>query len=231
MDPAGPVGILGGSFDPIHRGHLQLAHDAREQLGLAEVRLLPAGQPWQKQGLSPAAQRARMVALAIEDEPGLVLDTREIDRPGPSYTIDTLRELRAELGPSRPLVLILGGDQWANLASWRQWQSLAEFAHLAVAMRNAEPLATSPEVAAWAAPRQMAAGQIAARPAGGITGFSMLPVACSATELRQKLASTPSPARDAQLASALKPAVLHYIRAQTLYRNPHGHQETAARRG
>lgn len=227
----GPVGILGGSFDPVHRGHLQLARDAREQLDLAEVRLVPAGNPWQKQGLTPAAHRAQMVALAIADEAGLVLDTRELERAGPSYTIDTLRELRAELGPARPLVLILGGDQWANLSTWHQWQSLADFAHIAVAQRNATPLASTAEVAAWAAPRRMNAAQIARRPAGGVCAFVMSPVDCSATGLRALLGLTPASALDAQLAADLKPAVLHYIRAHTLYRNPHGHQETAARRG
>lgn len=217
------IGILGGSFDPIHRGHLQLARDALEQLGLAQVLLVPAGRPWQKSGLAPAAARARMVELAIAGEPGLALERCEIERDGPSYTIDTLRELRARLGADTPLVLLLGGDQWANLATWRDWRSLTDFAHLAIARRNDVALATSADVADWAAARWQATDALSARRAGGVVEFSMSPMDCSATELRQELASTPSPARDAHLARALPSAVLDYIRGQTLYRNSHGH--------
>lgn len=217
------LGLLGGSFDPIHFGHLQLARDARDALGLSEVRLIPAARPWQKGEITASAQRARMVELAIAGEPGLTLDTRELQRPGASYTIDTLRELRAELGPNIPLVLILGGDQWERMATWRDWQQLTDYAHIAVARRNDQPLATRPEVATWATQHSLSPTEFATRPAGGIFAFSMTPIDLSATRIREELAQASSPTRDAHLARAVPAAVLDYIRAQTLYRNLHGH--------
>ncbi|MEF9944752.1 MAG: nicotinate-nicotinamide nucleotide adenylyltransferase, partial [Burkholderiaceae bacterium] len=156
-------------------------------------------------------------------EPGITLDTRELNRPGASYTIDTLRELRTELGPHIPLVLILGGDQWERMATWRDWQQITDYAHIAVARRNDLPLATSPEVAAWARQHPLSPTELATRPAGGILAFSMTPVDLSATRIRAELAQAASTARDAQLARAVPAAVLDYIRAQTLYRNLHGH--------
>ncbi len=217
------IGLLGGSFDPIHYAHLQLARDARDALALAEVRLIPAARPWQKGEITPGEHRARMVELAIAGEPGLTLDTRELERPGASYTIDTLRELRAELGPRIPLVLILGGDQWERMATWRDWQHLADYAHIAVARRNNQALVTSPEVASWAEQRTLDPTELLTRPAGGILAFSMTPIDLSATRIREELARDPTPARDAHLARAVPAAVLDYIRAHTLYRNLHGH--------
>ena len=128
---AAPVGLLGGSFDPIHYGHLQLARDALKHLPLEEIRFLPAAQPWQKGPITAAEHRARMVQLAIAEHPRFVLDMREIERGGVTYTIDTLHSLRAQL-PDRPLVLILGSDQFARLDSWRDWQQVADLAHVAV---------------------------------------------------------------------------------------------------
>ena len=110
MNPA-PVGILGGTFNPVHHGHLRAALELRERLGLAEVRLMPAAQPPHRETPDcPAELRAEMVSLAIADEPGLVCDRRELLRQGPSYTIDSLEELRAELGEQTGLCLIVGVD-------------------------------------------------------------------------------------------------------------------------
>ena len=95
------IGLLGGSFDPIHVGHVQLARDASAQLRLDELRFIPAGQPWQKGELTDAAHRAHLVELAIRELPDAVLDMREVERAGPTYTIDTLRELRALSAPNR----------------------------------------------------------------------------------------------------------------------------------
>jgi nicotinate (nicotinamide) nucleotide adenylyltransferase len=147
--PARAIGLLGGSFDPVHRGHLQLARDARDQLGLAEVRWLPAGQPWQKTGLTPAGHRLAMVHLALQDESRMSVDAHEIERDGPSYTIDTLRELRRALGPQVPLVLLIGGDQLERLDTWRAWDELLNHAHLAVARRNDAVLVLNDRLHAW----------------------------------------------------------------------------------
>lgn len=126
------IGLFGGSFNPPHLGHLALARCARDHLGLDELRWLPAGAPWQKpaQGLVSGADRSAMVRALLAEEPGMQLDERELHRAGPSYTRDTVAELRAEQ-PGGELWLVIGQDQYANLATWRdaaQWRALVQFA-------------------------------------------------------------------------------------------------------
>ena len=211
------IGLLGGSFDPIHAGHLQLARDALVQLALTEVRFLPAGQPWQKGPITDAAHRAAMVRAAIRGEPRFLLDVREIERSGPTYTVETLRELRAALGEQLPLVWIVGSDQFMRLDTWRDWRQLLDHAHLAVA-RRADALLTPGYAlqeyfnAHWARPHavQQAAG-------GRIVEIEMTPVDASATEIRALLAQPPSPARDGRLAEIVPAPVLDYIRDNHLY--------------
>ncbi|MCL4315321.1 MAG: nicotinate-nucleotide adenylyltransferase [Gammaproteobacteria bacterium] len=129
------IGLLGGSFDPIHCGHLRLALEARQELNLDEVRLIPCGiPPHRAPPVAGAGQRLAMLSAATQDETGLRVDDREITRPGPSYTIDTLESLRAEF-PSTPLCLILGMDAFLGLPAWRRWRELLSYAHLAVAHR------------------------------------------------------------------------------------------------
>jgi len=212
------IGLLGGSFDPVHIGHLQLARDALDQLGLAEVRFVPAGQPWQKGEMTDAAHRAQMVLAAIGNEARLSLDMREVERPGPTYTIDTLRELRAALGEDVSLVLIMGSDQFERLDTWREWTELLDFSHLAVARRADAVLTPGYALqeyynAHWA---QRSAVRAAAH--GHIVEIEMTPVDASATEIRALLSQPPSPARDARLAEIVPAAVLDYIRAHHLYR-------------
>lgn len=212
------IGLLGGSFDPIHVGHLQLARDALVQLQLAELRFVPAGHPWQKGQLTDAAHRAAMVLAAVHDEPRFVLDMREIERPGPTYTIDTLRELRAALGDRVALALIMGSDQFERLDTWRDWTHLLEYAHIAVARRGDEVLRPSYELqeffnAHWARP-----SAVSETAHGRIVEIAMTPVDVSATEIRAALALAPSPARDRRLAAVVPAPVLDYIRAHRLYR-------------
>jgi len=216
--PARAIGLLGGSFDPVHRGHLQLARDARDQLGLAEVRWLPAGQPWQKTGLTPAGHRLAMVRLALQDESRMSVDAREIERDGPSYTIDTLRELRLALGPQVPLVLLIGSDQLERLDTWRAWDELLNHAHLAVARRNHAVLVLNDRLHAWFNTHWAPAAQVHAAAAGCVTEFAMTPVDASATEARRLLAQPPSAARDERLAAVVPAAVLDYIDRHRLYR-------------
>jgi nicotinate-nucleotide adenylyltransferase len=212
-----PIGVLGGSFDPIHVGHLQLARDALRQLRLAEVRFVPAGQPWQKHVATDAAQRAHMVELAIRGESGFALDLHEIERGGPTYTIDTLRALRATLGADAPLVLIIGGDQMQRLDTWHEWQHLLDCAHLAVARRNDAVLTLSWPLQEFFNSHWARADAVAARPAGSVVEIDMTPVDASATEIRALLAAPKSPARDARLAAIVPAAVLDYIHAHSLY--------------
>ena len=225
------IGLLGGSFDPLHTGHLQLARDAIAALGLDELRLVVAAQPWQKPGVSPAAQRLRMVELALDalatTEPALrarlAIERCELDRTGPSYTIDTLIALRAALGPAPCLVLVMGSDQWHNLGTWRRHAELTDYASIAVARRvdaTSAPAgtATHPGAAALRDPRYAAlpaSGTLTA-PYGQTVSFAMTPHPASATVIRAQLRTGQAIGPD-----LLPPTVLAYIRAQHLYeKNP-----------
>ncbi|MEA5445658.1 nicotinate-nucleotide adenylyltransferase [Gammaproteobacteria bacterium AB-CW1] len=131
-----PIGLFGGTFDPIHHGHLRPALELYEILGLAEVRLLPcADPPHRGRPLAPAPFRLEMAQAAVHDQPGLVVDDREMRRPGPSYTRDTLESFRAEFGEHRSLLLILGSDAFLGLPKWHRWEGLLELAHIVVAHR------------------------------------------------------------------------------------------------
>lgn len=210
------IGLLGGSFDPIHAGHLQLARDALAHLPLDEVRFLPAAQPWQKGRVTDAAHRAHMVELAIAGEPRWALDMHEIERGGATYTIDTLRAMRAGPWPDASLVLIMGSDQFARFDTWREWQAVTDLVHLAVARRAGNATALSQVLAALSTQRHCGPAELAHRPAGGIVEFRMTPVDASATEVRRLLASGAPDARS-RLAELVPARVLDYIRAHHLY--------------
>jgi nicotinate-nucleotide adenylyltransferase len=224
-----PIGLLGGSFDPIHVGHLQLARDALANLPIAEVHLLPAAQPWQKEPLTPAVHRVEMIRRAIEHElpftrRRLLLDVGEIERGGPTFTVDTLRQLRATLGSAVPLVLIMGADQFERFDTWREWQHIAELAHIAVARRAGAVPQLNPALAKFRDSRYLKyPGDLVDSPAGHVVDLAMTPVAMSATEVRRLLALPRAAATDAELAAAVPPPVLDYIRAHHLYVRPHGH--------
>jgi nicotinate-nucleotide adenylyltransferase len=215
-DDRRPIGLLGGSFDPIHVGHVQLARDALRGLGLARVLFVPAGLAWQKGPAADAAHRARMVELAIEDEPAFVLDRRELARPGPSFTVDTLQQVRAELGAARPLVLLIGADQLQRLDTWHRWEELIELAHLGVAERPGHAGELKPALAALRRRHLGGCGDIALRPAGVLVPIAMKPVDCSSTRIRALLRGAP-PQPGETVASLLAPAVLDYIRQHRLY--------------
>jgi nicotinate-nucleotide adenylyltransferase len=131
------IGILGGTFDPIHIGHLIVAEEARIKLGFSEVLFVPAGQPWLKldRNISPAVHRVEMVRRAISDNPNFKLCTLEVERPGPSYTVDTLTILRKQLGSEASLFFILGRDTLAGLPLWKEPQKLVQLCRLVVAPR------------------------------------------------------------------------------------------------
>ena len=223
------IGLLGGSFDPIHVGHLQLARDALANLPIAEVHLVPAAQPWQKEVLTAAEHRVQMIRLAIDNElPStrrrMVLDLAEIERGGPTYTVDTLREQRAFLGPDVPLVLIMGADQFERFDTWREWEQICELAHVAVARRAAAAKKLRPELQKLRDARYLKyPGDLDKSPAGNIVDLAMTPVDASATEVRRLLAQGPTPEGEARLVATVPPPVLDYIRAHHLYAGSHGH--------
>jgi len=146
------IGIFGGTFDPIHYGHLRTAFELLQALGLGELRLVPAGRPPHRAApLCDADRRLEMLRAAAAGQPGFVVDDRELRRDGPSYTVTTLRELRAE-APARPLCLIVGMDAFLGLPQWHEWRALVELAHLVVAHRPG-----------WSAPREGPLGELLAQ--------------------------------------------------------------------
>jgi nicotinate-nucleotide adenylyltransferase len=214
------IGLFGGSFDPVHAAHLALAQAARHQLGLDELRWMPAGQPWQKaRRLTAGDHRRAMVEMVIAGEPGFVLEPCELDQPGPSYTLTSLERLQVgEVAPEQAnWFLLIGQDQLAGFCSWRGWREILGRVELAVAARDGGAVQAPGELldhlATTAASRQ-ATGQ------GGLPQppcvIALQPMAHAATTLRARLAAG---ARAADLAPAeLHPAVAAYIDQHGLYR-------------
>lgn len=214
------VGLLGGTFDPVHYGHLHAADAVRRALHLAEVRLFPAGDPPHRAApVATAAHRLAMLELALPEFPGLTLDAREIARPGKSYTVVTLAELRAE-APQRALALILGADAFLGLPTWHRWREVFDLAHIVVVERPDAPLpATPPAPLAdeWARRRVDAAEMLESAPAGAIYTLAIPPLPISATAIRRALAAGP---RGIEAVRAMvPPAVLAYIDRNQLYRS------------
>jgi nicotinate-nucleotide adenylyltransferase len=140
------IAIFGGSFDPVHNAHVALARLALTELALDELRWVPAGQPWQKpRSMTPAVHREAMLRLAIEGVPQFVLDRCELERSGPSYTLDTVRTLQAA-EPEATWFLVIGQDQYAAFHTWHGWQELLGRILLAIANRPDAPLAAAPKV-------------------------------------------------------------------------------------
>jgi len=135
------IGVMGGTFDPIHNGHLIVAEEIKARLNLAEVLFVPAGQPWLKMNrtISAAEHRVQMVRLAVADKPYFKLSTMEVERAGPSYTIDTIAELKAQLGDEDELFFILGWSSLAELPKWREPARLIEMCYLVVVPRPDYP--------------------------------------------------------------------------------------------
>lgn len=204
-----PLGVFGGTFDPIHYGHLRLAEDMADALGLERVLFIPAGQPPHRDVPRTAARhRLEMVRRAIAGNPRFTVDAREVERASPSYTVVTLTALRAELGAERPLWLLLGADAFLGLPTWHDWRRLFELANLAVATRPGAALADAlpAELKAELGRRQDVTG-----PAGGVWLRDTPPLDISATLIRDTLA------RHRSARYWLPDAVLDYIQEHTLY--------------
>jgi len=213
---AGPLGVLGGTFDPVHFGHLRLAEEARSVLGLAAVCWLPAGLPPHRAApQASAAHRLAMVRLAIAGNPGFSLDAGETLSAAPSYSVPTLERLRAQVGPRRPLVLLLGVDAFLGLCSWHRWRELFGLAHLAVATRPGYSLAGELKEDALAEEFRLRQGSSAASigemPAGRIVPFGITALDVSSTGLRREIGAGRSPRY------LLPDPVLDYIAANRLY--------------
>jgi nicotinate-nucleotide adenylyltransferase len=213
-----PIGVFGGTFDPIHFGHLRLAEEMAEGLGLSQVRFIPAGQPPHRGAPRTAAsQRLEMVRRATADNPLFEVDAREVQRPDPSYTVDTLTALRAELGNEQPLWLLLGADAFHGLPSWHEWRRLFDLANIAVAARPGTQLLQSdnmPEDLKHEVSQRQRAVGAAGGPAGSVRLLQMTPLDISATAIRDTLA------RHGSARYLLPDLVLDYIHENQLYTHP-----------
>ncbi len=217
------IGFLGGSFDPVHNGHVRLAQAALDGLGLEEVRFVPAAQSWQKGAPGASgAQRAAMLGLAVKPHARMCVDERELERGAPSYTIDTARALRSDFGPDAALFLIIGADQFLNLPTWRDWRVLLELVNLAVAGRPGYEMNQEhwpAEIVGACASRLVLPSKTASTKAfGEVHLIKMDPADISATGLRGWLAQRGGATQDGAAAAALlPPAVLDYIERHQLY--------------
>lgn len=215
------VALLGGSFDPVHNGHVALATLFATLLKPDQLRILPAGSPWQKSGLkAPDADRIAMLRLAFADAAAadraqaVTLDLQEIERGTPTYTIDTLRSVRAELGPDAAIVFLMGSDQLQHLDSWREWRTLFELAHIGVAARPGFSMADAALPAAVAEELTVRRGSLAQlrnTPSGRAYLAETLDVDISATQIRAALQ------RGEKANSLISPVVLDYIQQHNLY--------------
>ncbi len=181
--------LLGGSFDPVHSGHVGLARYFCTLLHPDELRLIPSGRPWQKPDMvTPAVHRVAMLHAAFDGWPvPICIDEQEIRREGPSYMIDTLRSLRSELGRDVSLALIMGADQLVNLHTWRDWAALFDETHLCIASRpgfTIENAALDKAVAAQITRRLASADQLRQTPSGLVCIATQLALDVSSTTIR-----------------------------------------------
>ncbi|MRW94635.1 nicotinate-nucleotide adenylyltransferase [Duganella sp. FT80W] len=215
------VALLGGSYDPVHLGHVALGDYFANLLQVDQLRVIPTGLPWQKATLQASSQqRADMLALAFAGQSySVAVDLQEIARGAqglPTYTIDTLRNVRAELGPQASIAFVMGADQLQRLDTWHQWQALSDYAHLCVAARPGYDIATAglpPAVAKAFTSRLATPEQIRNTPHGLTYLAQDFAVDISATQIRAALQ------RGEKADSLIPPLVLDYIEQHKLYRS------------
>lgn len=216
--------VFGGTFDPVHAGHVGLSRSLLQSFGDAELSLVPCKIPVHR-GMpsAPAGHRYEMLMIAVRDEPGLRVDDCELRREGESYTIDTLTAYREDLGADASLVFVMGMDSWLTLPTWRDWQSFCDVAHLLVLPRSGQQWLseTEPKVLRqWAKDRRVVdIDELKHRPAGCITLAPFSEIKVSATQVRQQLAKGDGKGAD------IDPRVLSYISEHALYQ-PAGLTET-----
>ena len=212
---AGPIGILGGTFDPVHVAHLRIAQLALDVLHVAQVLWIPTGRPGYRDApVASAAHRVAMLRLALAGEPRYAIDERELSDAASGYTVDTLAALRRQHGSDRPLVLLMGDDQFSKLDRWHRWKDLFTLAHIAVFARPGDDFPTSPAVAAELVARgDRANGAWRVRSAGAVIRVEMPPLDISATELRERIG------RGEDQSAWLPAPVIDYVARHRLYRN------------
>lgn len=207
------VGILGGTFDPIHFGHLRMAQELGESLELHQVRFIPSARPPHRDEPQVSAEhRAAMVRMAIADNALFALDSRELDRAGPSYMVDTLTSLRRDVGAETPLILLLGADAFLGLDKWHRWLELFDLAHIAVAHRPGVALEAEVMTPLLREQWQLRfSEQTGNLPAGRILKREITALDISSSAIRTALSQGRSPHY------LLPESVLGYILQHTLY--------------
>lgn len=207
------TGILGGTFDPIHLGHLALAHEAKKHLNLDRVIFVPAGTPWQRSPESSSSDRLAMVRLAVRETQDIEVDDREVRRDRPTYTIETLQELRDELGDQHSIWLIIGMDAFLNLTTWHRWKELFHYTNLGVACRPGHAL-NSGSLDSFLKSRLILSpdDMMHHPPAGSVVLMDIPPMDISASRIRSALH-----AETTEAAQLIPGPVLDYIRAHKLY--------------
>lgn len=208
--------LFGGSFDPVHIGHLATAEAVRQQLCAETVTLLPAARSPLKNACTDDVHRLAMLRCALQDYPALRIDERELRRPPPSYTIDTLREIRHSMGEIEPLVWVMGSDALASLSQWKDWQALIRCAHLLVIERADTAWPTQCEANAWLAnqPRATEVNPLQSRACGLWLRLSLPPQAFSSTAIRTQLQQRQSHTAPTE---GLPACVWQYILEHNLY--------------
>ncbi|MCG7372679.1 nicotinate-nucleotide adenylyltransferase [Pseudomonas luteola] len=207
------IGLFGGTFDPIHIGHLRSALEVAEQLGLDELRLIPGARPPHRNAPQVSAQqRLEMVRLAVEGVEYLRVDDIEFRRERPSYTIETLEALRREMGPHVQLLLMLGWDAFCGLPGWHRWTELLDHCHILVLQRPDADSEPPQALCDLIAARTQSDPQALSGPAGQITYIWQTPLAVSATQIRGLLAAGKS------VRFLVPDAVMNYIETHGLYR-------------
>jgi len=209
------IGVFGGTFDPIHFGHLRPALDILQDLPLNEIRFVPLNTAVHRtQPVATARQRLAMAQAAVADQPGFVVDARELRRTGGSYSYDTLVSLRLELGLQLPICLLTGLDAFAELPTWHRWEEITGMAHLLVMRRPGVDEATDPKLRRWMEPRLAAdPAALAQSPGGLILLRDVTQLDISATAIRSRIAQGLSPR------FLLPASVLAFIERKGLYRS------------
>ncbi len=210
------LAVFGGTFDPVHFGHLRSAVEVREALQLDRVKLIPAFHPPHRElPGTPAEHRLAMLELATAEAAHIEVDDIEYQLEGKSYTFNTLTALRSSLGDDECIVLVLGADAFVELHTWYKWQSLLSLCHLLVIDRPGHALALPEEMVTWNQQHQLPTTEVTASPAGGICHLSLTQLDISATQIRHLLAAGRS------VEYLLPPAVEQYIRTNGLYTQAH----------
>lgn len=203
---------MGGTFDPIHNGHLRTALEIRQLLSADHLSLIPCHMPVHRdQPGCSALQRLKMVELAIENEPGLTVDDREILKDEPSYTVETIKSLREASGLDTPIIMVLGVDSFLSLPQWYQWQSLLNYVHILVVERPGWELTLGPLLTPWIKKNKASLSDLVGTGSGKVSFHQLTPLGISATQIRNLIKSKQSPRY------LLPEQVWSYIQQEKLY--------------